>query len=163
VTTLTVLAESDRFVRQVRLWLVSCLGSVRQPARQGAKITRFLSLLALFKLDARPQDGRVRCEAGRDAHQGRLLASRSGLADQVPSQRQRAESLPLAAKMAFMSAGATGCTPGSPTPPSRISTFAPLRALRDRTSEPARAEHAVDEGVKSCPRAGCRKSAYPVR
>ena len=44
-----------------------------------------------------------------------------------------------------------------------LSTLAPLRALRARTSEPAWARRAVDEGVRSCPRAGCRKSACPVR
>ena len=44
-----------------------------------------------------------------------------------------------------------------------LSTLAPLRALRARTPEPAWARRAVDEGVRSCPRAGCRKSARPVR
>ena len=44
-----------------------------------------------------------------------------------------------------------------------LSTLAPLRALRARTSEPAWARRAVGEGVKSCPRAGCGKSACPVR
>src|SRR5208283_3123849 len=44
-----------------------------------------------------------------------------------------------------------------------LSTLAPLRALRARTSESAWARRAVDEGVRSCPRAGCRKSACPVR
>src|SRR5271165_4879292 len=43
-----------------------------------------------------------------------------------------------------------------------LSTLAPLRALRARTSDPAWARRAVDEGVRSCPRAGCRKSACPV-
>ena len=44
-----------------------------------------------------------------------------------------------------------------------LSTLAPLRALRARTSDPAWARRAVDEGVRSCPRAGCGKSARPVR
>jgi hypothetical protein len=39
----------------------------------------------------------------------------------------------------------------------------PLRALRARTREPAWARRAVDEGVRSCPRARGRKSACPVR
>src|SRR5271165_561692 len=43
-----------------------------------------------------------------------------------------------------------------------LSTLAPLRALRARTSEPAWARRAVDEGVRSCPRAGCGRSARPV-
>ena len=34
-----------------------------------------------------------------------------------------------------------------------LSTLAPLRALRARTSDPAWARRAVDEGVRSCPRA----------
>src|SRR5208283_899965 len=38
----------------------------------------------------------------------------------------------------------------------------PLSHLRARTSDPAWARRAVDEGVRSCPRAGCRKSACPV-
>ena len=44
-----------------------------------------------------------------------------------------------------------------------LSTLAPLRALRARTPESAWARRAVDEGVRSCPRAGCRKPACPVR
>src|SRR5271163_3862479 len=44
-----------------------------------------------------------------------------------------------------------------------LSTLAPLRALRARTSEPAWARRVVDEGVRSCPRAGCGRSARPVR
>jgi hypothetical protein len=36
-----------------------------------------------------------------------------------------------------------------------LSTFAPIRVLRARTSEQAWARRAVDEGVSSCPRAGC--------
>ncbi len=36
-----------------------------------------------------------------------------------------------------------------------LSTLAPLRALRARTPDPAWARRAVDEGVRSCPRAGC--------
>ena len=36
-----------------------------------------------------------------------------------------------------------------------LSTLAPLRALRAPTPEPAWARRAVDEGVRSCPRAGC--------
>jgi hypothetical protein len=43
------------------------------------------------------------------------------------------------------------------------STLAPLRALRARTSEPAWARRVVDEGLRSCLRAGCRRSACPVR
>ncbi len=44
-----------------------------------------------------------------------------------------------------------------------LSTLAPLRVLRARTPEPAWARRAVDEGVRSCPRAGCGRSACPVR
>src|SRR5438067_6491962 len=44
-----------------------------------------------------------------------------------------------------------------------LSTLAPLRALRARTPVPAWARRAVGEGVKSCPRAGCGRSASPVR
>ena len=40
-----------------------------------------------------------------------------------------------------------------------LSTLASLRALRARTPDQAWARRAVGEGVKSCPRAGCRKSA----
>src|SRR5262249_38828348 len=43
-----------------------------------------------------------------------------------------------------------------------LSTLAPLRVLRARTPEPAGARRGVGEGVKSCPRAGCGKSACPV-
>src|SRR5271165_2054237 len=43
-----------------------------------------------------------------------------------------------------------------------LSTLAPLRALRARTSEPAWARRAVDEVVRSCRRAGCGQSGRPV-
>src|SRR6516225_7142511 len=43
-----------------------------------------------------------------------------------------------------------------------LSTLAPLRVLRARTPEPAGARRGVGEGVTSCPRAGCGKSARPV-
>src|SRR5262249_28465454 len=44
-----------------------------------------------------------------------------------------------------------------------LSTLAPLRALRARTPDRARARYAVGEGVRSCPRAGCGSAACPVR
>src|SRR5215472_10463076 len=44
-----------------------------------------------------------------------------------------------------------------------VSTLAPLRALRSRTPDRAGVQRAVGEGVMSCPRAGCGKSARPVR
>src|SRR4051812_10312660 len=44
-----------------------------------------------------------------------------------------------------------------------LSTLAPLRALRARTPVPAWARPVVGEGVKFCPRAGCGRSACPVR
>ena len=44
-----------------------------------------------------------------------------------------------------------------------LSTPAPLRALRARTPMPAWARRAVGEGVMFCPRAGCGRSACPVR
>ena len=44
-----------------------------------------------------------------------------------------------------------------------LSPLAPLRALRSRTPDRAWAQRAVGEGVTSCPRAGCGKSACPVR
>src|SRR5258707_13321721 len=52
---------------------------------------------------------------------------------------------------------------GQPTQGRSLSTLAPLRAVRARTPVPAWARRAVGEGVKSCPRAGCGKSACPVR
>ena len=44
-----------------------------------------------------------------------------------------------------------------------LSTLAPLRAFPARTPNPAWSRPVVGEGVKSCPRAGCGKSACPVR
>src|SRR6266851_857953 len=40
-----------------------------------------------------------------------------------------------------------------------LSTLAPVRALRARTLEQAWTRRVVDEGVRSCPRAGCGRSA----
>ena len=51
---------------------------------------------------------------------------------------------------------------GQATQGRELSTLAPLRALRSRTSECARAQRGVGDGVKSCPRAGCGRSACPV-
>src|SRR5262249_36208720 len=45
----------------------------------------------------------------------------------------------------------------------QLSTLAPLRDLRARASDPAWTRRAVDEGVKSCPRGQCGKSARCVR
>src|SRR5258708_6112066 len=50
---------------------------------------------------------------------------------------------------------------GQATQGRSLSTLAPLRALWARTPVPAWARRAVGEGVKSCPRAGCGKSACP--
>src|SRR3979490_2612115 len=44
-----------------------------------------------------------------------------------------------------------------------LSTLASLRALRARTPEQAWAQGSVGEGGKVWPRAGCGKSACPVR
>src|SRR5262249_57880535 len=44
-----------------------------------------------------------------------------------------------------------------------LSTPAPLRALRARPPDTAWSRPVVGEGVTSCPRAGCGKSACPVR
>src|SRR6516165_6479854 len=43
-----------------------------------------------------------------------------------------------------------------------LSPLAPLRALRSRTPDHAWVQRAVGEGVTSCPRAGCGKSACLV-
>ncbi|MGY8681936.1 reverse transcriptase domain-containing protein [Bradyrhizobium sp. UFLA05-153] len=52
---------------------------------------------------------------------------------------------------------------GQATQGRNLSTLAPIRVLRARTPDRAWARHAVGEGLKSCPRAGCGKSACPVR
>jgi hypothetical protein len=44
-----------------------------------------------------------------------------------------------------------------------ISRLAPLRALWARTSDPAWTRRVVGEGVRSCPRPECERSARPVR
>src|SRR6516225_4396107 len=44
-----------------------------------------------------------------------------------------------------------------------LSTLAPVRALPARTADTAWTRPVVGEGVMSCPRAGCGKSACPVR
>ena len=52
---------------------------------------------------------------------------------------------------------------GQATQGRELSTLAPLRALPARTPDPAWSRPVVGEGVTSCPRAGCGKSACPVR
>ena len=73
----------------------------------------------------------------------------------VPSDRQlhRCAVAPVVARQAQSQA----------TQGRDLSTLAPLRALRARTLNRAWPRRAVGEGVKSCPRAGCGKSASPVR
>src|SRR5450631_497127 len=44
-----------------------------------------------------------------------------------------------------------------------VSTLAPLRVPRSRAPDSAWARRGMGEGVKSCPRAGCGRSARPVR
>src|SRR5262249_5632689 len=50
---------------------------------------------------------------------------------------------------------------GQATPGRDLSTLASVRALRARPPDCAWARRAVGEGVMSCPRAGCGKSARP--
>jgi hypothetical protein len=52
---------------------------------------------------------------------------------------------------------------GRATPRRELSPLAPLRAPRARTLDPTWPRSVVGEGVMSCPRAGCGKSARPVR
>ena len=52
---------------------------------------------------------------------------------------------------------------GQATQGRELSTLAPLRAFRARTAGTAWSRPVVGEGVTSCPRAGCGKSACPVR
>ena len=49
------------------------------------------------------------------------------------------------------------------TPGRELSTLAPVRVLRTRTPDAAWARPVVGEGVMFCPRAGCGRSACPVR
>jgi RNA-directed DNA polymerase len=51
----------------------------------------------------------------------------------------------------------------APTPRRGLSTLDPLRPTRARTADLAGTQPLVGEGVKSCPRAGCGRSARPVR
>src|SRR5246127_994052 len=51
---------------------------------------------------------------------------------------------------------------GQATQGRELSTLAPLRAFRARTAGTAWSRPVVGEGVTSCPRAGCGKSACPV-
>ena len=95
--------------------------------------------------------GRVESRATR---MGKLLPSRNRQ-QSVPGARQLHSGAvaPVVARQAQ----------GQATQGRDVSTPAPLRALRARTPESAWARHAVDEGVKFCPRAGCGRSACPVR
>jgi hypothetical protein len=52
---------------------------------------------------------------------------------------------------------------GKATQGRELSSLASLRALRSRTPVSAWARRAVGEAVRSCPRAGCGRSACPVR
>ena len=87
------------------------------------------------------------------ARMGELLRSRHRH-QSVPGDRQlhRDAVAPVVAHQAQ----------GQATQGRDLSTLAPLWALRARTPNRAWARRAVGEGVKSCPRAGCGKSACPV-
>src|ERR1700693_413562 len=54
-------------------------------------------------------------------------------------------------------------TQGQATPRRDLSTLAPLRVLRARTSDPSWARPVVGEGVRACPRAVCGRPECPVR
>lgn len=90
----------------------------------------------------------------RAARLGQLLCSRDGQPG-IPCARQlhRHAVTPVVAAQAQ----------GQATARRELSTLAPLRALRARTSVRAWQRPAVGEGVSSCPRAGCGRSACPVR
>ena len=68
-------------------------------------------------LGAAPRRTDKSAAGGRESVPARFSRVRLGLACQLPPSGRERMRLPLAAKIAFMSAGATGGTPGSPTPP----------------------------------------------
>ena len=108
----------------------------------------------------RPEDGLARDhgEGGevesRVARLGELLQRRNHQR-RLPCNRQlhRTAVAPVAAQQVQAQA----------TPGRELSTPAPIRALRARAPGQPEARRVVGEGVKSCPRAGCGKSACPVR
>ncbi len=127
-----------------------------------AQCRRLGELSGCRRLDARPPAGRLAgfiLGSGRHgdvcgwlfsprtaARMGELLPSRNR--QQGVSGARRLHSRAVAPVVALQAQ--SQATKGR-----ELSTLAPLRALRARTSEPAWARRAVDEGVRSCPRAGC--------
>ena len=90
----------------------------------------------------------------RSARLGELLPSRNG---QPSLSRDRQLHRDAVASVATRQAQ------GQTARGQELSTLAPVRGLRSRTSDRARAWPVVGESVRSCPRAGCGKSACPVR
>src|SRR5215469_582975 len=90
----------------------------------------------------------------RAARLGELL--RSWLSHQSVSGARQLHSRAVAPVVALQ-------IQGQATQGRDLSTLAPLRALWSRTADRARVQRAMGEGVTSCPRAGCGKSARPVR
>ncbi len=93
-----------------------------------------------------------------------FLVNSTSLGELLPS-RDRQQSVPGARQLHSYAVAPVVArqAQGQATQGRELSTLAPLRALWTRTSDPAWARRAVGEGVRSCPRAGCGKSARPVR
>src|SRR5216684_3301718 len=87
---------------------------------------------------------------------GRMYSARTGQGHQSVPGARHLRSYAVAPVVAHQAQGQA-------TQGRDLSTLAPLRALRARTSVPAWARRAVGEGVKFCPRVGCGRSACPVR
>jgi len=90
----------------------------------------------------------------RVTRMGELLPSRDR--QQSVSRTRQLHSSAVAPVVALQAQGQTKQERG-------LSNLASLRALRARTPEPAWARRGMGEGVTSCPRAGCGRSARPVR
>ena len=136
-----VLLISREFIDFVLRWLIN--GSARESPCTDRPIGDL----------ARDHEAGGRVES-RAARMGELLPSRNR--QQSVSGARQLHSCAVAPVVARQAQGQA-------TQGRDLSTLAPLRALRARTPEQAWARRVVDEGVRSYPRAGCGKSACPVR
>ena len=112
-----------------------------------------------------PCDDRPLNDLARHHSAGRQVEPRAARMGELLPRRHRQQSVPGARQLGSYAVAPVVAlqAQGQATQGRDLSPLAPLRALRSRTPERAWAQRAVGEGVTSCPRAGCGKSARPVR
>src|SRR6267143_835235 len=113
----------------------------------------------------RPRADRPRADLARDHRARRQVEPRAPRVGQLLQRRLHQQGVSRARHIRGCAVAPVVAVQaqGQATQARELSTLAPLRVLWARTSDPARPRPVVGEGVRSCPRAQCGKSACCVR